>query len=80
MPDPRIVSSIVKDLLPLAFLTYQATDQHYTSVWSKPNVPLLIYSGSDAFWNTQIHKYHNGTLAGAAGGHPVQLIYWAISG
>ncbi|HVQ50418.1 MAG TPA: hypothetical protein VMS92_10275 [Mycobacterium sp.] len=73
MTVPRTVFTAFHDLA-TALVTYQPDDHARDGVWSKPSVPLLIFSDSDIL-NAQL-TYGNGAVAGAAGGHPVQLIFW----
>lgn len=57
-------------------VTYQPDDTTRESAWSRPDVPLLVYPGNAIDTSVRSHVYLNGTVAGAAGGQPVQLIYW----
>jgi hypothetical protein len=43
-------------------------------VWSKPDVPLLIFSDNFPIGTTL--SFHGGALGGAAAGHPLQLVFW----
>lgn len=62
------------DLLTLPVVTYQRDEHTRQGVWSKPNVPLLIFSDNTVGGATL--QYSNGPIAGAAGGSPLQLIFW----
>ena len=74
MPDVRIIfaGSYLADALHHPF-TIQQNDQTFGGVWSKPDQPVLIFS--DNYLDGGLY-HHGGPMAGAPGGHPLQLIFW----
>jgi hypothetical protein len=74
MGDPRIIADAIGigGLLGSSF-TIQRNDQSFDGTWSKPDVPLLIFA--DHHLDGALY-FHEGPMAGAPGGHPLQLIFW----
>jgi hypothetical protein len=75
MPDPRIVfaqPTLTSVLLEPRF-TIQVSDETSIGVWSKPNRPKLIFRDNDLD-GTLMNG--GGAIAGAPGGHPLQLLFW----
>lgn len=69
------ISHDISGFSPLSpVFTYQRDDVNRRGVWSRPDVPLLIFADSDI--GTARLRYNHGPVGGAPGGHPVQLIYW----
>lgn len=74
MPNVRAI--LDKHAPLLVTVTYQRVDDQFTGTWARPNVPLLIYDGSDPFFSSHSHSFLGGATAGAVTGHPVVLIFW----
>lgn len=75
MPDPRIVfaESTLTSVLFEPRFTIQVNDETSIGVWSKPYRPKLIFSDNDLDGTL---TNHGGAIAGASGGHPLQLLFW----
>ena len=75
MPDPRIVfaASTLTSVLFEPRFTIQINDETSIGVWSKPYRPKLIFSDNDLDGTL---TNHGGAIAGASGGHPLQLLFW----
>jgi len=75
MPDPRIVFA-QHDLATVVLeprFTIQVNDETSVGVWSRPNRPKLIFS--DNYLDGTLTN-SGGPVAGAPGGHPLQLLFW----
>jgi hypothetical protein len=75
MPDPRIVFAVpdVASIVLEPKFTIQVNDESSIGVWSKPNRPKLIFSDHDLDGTL---TNSGGAVAGAPGGHPLQLLFW----
>jgi hypothetical protein len=76
MLDFRILAtkSFLGGLTKFPVFTIQKTDHTAEGLWSKPEVPLLIFRNHTLAGTTL--SFHGGALAGAPGGHALQLVFW----
>ena len=75
MPNPRVVfvdDNFASVVLEPKF-TIQVTDESSIGVWSKPGRTKLIFSDHNLDGTL---TNHHGAVAGAPGGHPLQLLFW----
>lgn len=74
MPDFRLFVTHGLAQAVLLQFTFQKDDRSFQGVWSKPNIPHLIFADHTRDGNT--FSYHGGPVAGAPIGHPLQLVFW----
>ena len=74
MTDFRLLVTTDFRVSDALLFTYQKDDRTAEGVWSRPNAPVLIFA--DNVLDGASVTYHGGPMAGAAGGHPLQLVFW----